>query len=250
MIQGIVKCIEIEISGLSMHIGLRFAKTADFFHGYIVNDDCGDCDVYVPEEDVSLYPLICPDGTLDPRSEFYMLMARASEFLLQQGRILFHGVSFLWRGRAWIITAESGVGKTTQLRHWQRLFGDEIVVINGDKCVIRHEDGRVFVDPCPWAGKEGDAGFTGGELAGIICLVQAAENTIERISPRNSAIRVFSQFLFLADDASQVRAAARIEEAMLEASPVWLLKNLGDEASALLTHQTLSEYEEADYESI
>ncbi|MCR5808665.1 MAG: hypothetical protein K6G56_03795 [Clostridiales bacterium] len=247
----IEKIIEVRVSGIDMRVGLRLADTAKFFRDYVVREDCEGCDFFVSDEEVKLYPLICPDGVLTPGAEFYMLMARASSFMLKYGRALFHGVSFLWRGRAWIITAMSGVGKTTQLRHWQKLYGDEIAVINGDKCVMRLEkDGRVFVDPCPWTGKEGDSGFTGGELAGIICLEQAAEDHIERIFPRDSVARIFQQFLFLAESAPDIRSAARIEESIVGRLPVWLLKNLGGEASAILTHDTLTSYEEADHERI
>lgn len=221
MKQENLRIIEVSISGLRVRLGLRFEQTVEPFHEFIVDDNCNSFDICVTDEDVIRYPTICPSGVLDYVSEFYILMAMTSEYLLLNSRALFHGVSFLWRGRAWIITAESGVGKTTQLRHWQRLFGDEIEVINGDKCILRLENnGSIFVDPSPWAGKEGDMGFTGGELAGIICLEQALENNIERIFPRNSVLRVFSQFLFLADNAAQVHAVARIEDAILSAHPV------------------------------
>jgi hypothetical protein len=42
----------------------------------------------------------------------------------------------------------------------------------------------------------------------------------------------------------------KLESALLDHIPVWLLENSGDEASARLTYQTLSDYEAMNHENI
>ena len=178
-------------------------------------------------------------------------MARASSFLLPFGRVLFHGVSFVWRGRAWIITALSGVGKTTQLRHWQRLYADEMQIINGDKSVLsREKDGSFRVWPSPWTGKEGDAGRLDAPLGGIVVLRQADHNAIRRIGPRESVMEIFQQFLVLDEDPADLRRVGEMEDGLLRSVPVWLLENVGDEASARLTYKTLCAYEAVKDENL
>ncbi len=234
--------IEIMLGDLRIRLGLRFPQTAGFADGFITKRDCDACDVFVPDEDIPRYPLVCTSGVLDPFSEWYMLMARTSAYLLKHDRVLLHGVSFLWEGKAWILTAPSGTGKTTQLRHWQRLYSDEIELINGDKSVLcLRENGSLWVCPSPWTGKEQDAGYSSGELGGIILLRQAASNTLRPLVPRESVRPLFSQFLMLGDTEEEVRAAGKLLDALVSKTPIWRLDNLGDEDSARLTHDSLFE---------
>ena len=235
--------VEISLAGVTVRLRLRLPETLRYFSGFLTGRPCEAWDVSIPEDEVFRYPLICPSGVLDPYREFYMLMARTSAFLLQRNRVLIHGVSFLWQERAWLITAQSGVGKTTQLRHWQRLYGEEIQIINGDKTVLeQREDGSFWLHPSPWTGKEGDAGRDSGKLAGILLLRQEEENRICRLAPKDSVVPIYSQFLMLSDTEEETRLAGRLENGLLRRVPVWRLDNLGDEASARLTHDTWMEY--------
>lgn len=235
---------EIEIAGVRMRIEFRLPDTAKHFLNFITRENCEDWDVRVRNEDLLRFASICSDGVLTPDSEAYILMAHASSVLLPFARVMFHGVSFLWRGKAWLLTAPSGTGKTTQLRHWQRLWPEDIGVINGDKSVLaREEDGSFRVYPSPWTGKEKDAGDLSGPLGGIVVLQQADHNAIRRLEPGESVLRIFEQFLILDDSLDVLRAAGEMEASLLEKIPVWLLDNLGDEASARLTYAALSDYE-------
>ena len=243
--------LAIELAGVRLRLQLRFPQTARAFRDYLVEENCEGWDIRVDDGDTEIFSLICPEGRLTPLNEEYILMARASSFLLPRRRVLFHGVSFVWRGRAWIITALSGVGKTTQLRHWQRLFPEEIRIINGDKSVLSWEDDCSFrVWPSPWTGKEGDAGTLDAPLAGIVLLRQADHNAIRRIEPRESVMEIFQQFLVLDEDPRDLRLTGAMEDALLRQTPVWLLENLGDEDSARLTYETLSEYEAVKHEDL
>ncbi len=235
--------LAIELAGVRLRMQLRFPQTARAFRDYLVEENCEGWDIRVEDGDTELFSLICPEGRFTPLNEEYILMARASSFLLSRRRVMFHGVSFVWRGRAWLITALSGVGKTTQLRHWQRLYGEEIQIINGDKTVLElREDGSFWLHPSPWTGKEGDAGRDSGKLAGILLLRQEEENRICRLAPRDSVVPIYSQFLMLSDTEEETRLAGHLEDGLLRRMPVWRLDNVGDEASARLTHDTWMEY--------
>lgn len=243
--------ILIRLGELPVRIGLRFPETEGAFRGYILERDCEGWDICVRDEDIARFPLNCPEGVLTPAAEAYILMALASEYMLPLGQVVFHGVSIVWRGKAWLITAPSGTGKTTQLRHWQHLFPGEFEIINGDKSILRLDpSGIVWVHPSPWTGKERDAGFASAELAGIVVLEQAKENSIRLLNAKEAVLRIYEQFLMLGEGSAQVLAAARMETAILTRVPVWLLRNLGDEDSARLTHETLSEFEARTHEGL
>ena len=150
-----------------------------------------------------------------------------------------HGV--LWRGKAWMFAAVSGTGKTTQYLLWKELYGEEVQIINGDKPVLAFDHGDITVYPSPWNGKEGMGQQISAPLGGIILLRQSNRNRIRQVSAAEAAGAVFVQFLFNRKTAEDVRMVCRLEEIMLRQTPVWLLENCGDTASAVLCRNTLME---------
>lgn len=171
--------------------------------------------------------------------EYSELCRRTSDTLLPFGRAVFHSLSFLWRDRAWLVTAPSGTGKTTHYLQWKRQFSDELTIMNGDKPLIAVENGRISVHPSPWYGKEGMHRSTSADLAGIILLKQSKTNTMRRLTIREATAPLYAQFLYSAQNAEQVAEVSAIETAMLESVPVWLLSNKGDLESAALCRETL-----------
>ena len=237
-----MKEIEITLAGIPLRIGLFFPENAKGFGSYITQDNCSGHEISVDLDEPRRYPVICPDGVLTPDSEIYLLMPHVSRTLLKYGRVLFHGAAFRWRGRAWIFTAPSGTGKTTQLRNWQRLWPDELELIGGDKVVLAQEkDGSFWLLPSPWTGKEGDRGSVSAPLGGIVLLRQAKENTVTILSPGEAVLRMFDQLLITAETEEEIVEAAALLDSMLRVVPVWRLDNLGDLDSAYLMRRKLEE---------
>ena len=58
---------------------------------------------------------------------------------------LMHAAVVAVDGVAYIFTAPSGTGKTTHTMLWKKHFGDRAVIVNGDKPLIRLQDGKVYV---------------------------------------------------------------------------------------------------------
>lgn len=187
-----------------------------------------------------LYPPEMEDGIL----EFNELAPRLADALLPFDRCLFHGAAFLWRGRAYLFTAPSGTGKTTQYILWKLLYGEEIQILNGDKPILEFRDGgEILVHPSPWTGKEGMGRDVCAPLGGLIYLLQGQENAIAPMTPGEAALPLFCQFLFSAGSEAAVRQVCALEERLLRAAPVWRLVNRGDKASARLCHDTILEQE-------
>ncbi len=177
----------------------------------------------------------------DSFTEFGLSAYHTCNYMLKKKRVLFHAAAFSWKGKAYLLTAPSGTGKTTQLKHWISLHGDEITVINGDKPVLCADgNGNIMVCSSPWKGKErwGNENIT-APLAGIVVLEQGKENSIRKLTVRESVPILIQRFLFTAHSKEQVLLAAHMEELLLKAVPVWLLTNVGDLASTELTCQTL-----------
>ena len=227
------------LAGVELLIHFRLEKTAVFFAGFL--DSCvpDERAVSVPEEDIHEHTEKWQtDNTA--YIEYLLSVYYTCDALLKKRCCIFHGAVFLWRGNAFLITAASGVGKTTQLKNWQSMCGDEMKVLNGDKPVLRDEGGLITVHPSPWKGKErlGNDALT-ARLAGIIYLEQADSDSIRRMSPEEAIEPMLRRVLSTFGTQEIVLNACRFCDSLLRAVPVWHLANRGSIESALITRETL-----------
>ena len=85
-----------------------------------------------------------------PLQEYSHLIEPASDVLMTVDRCCLHGAAYVWKERAWILSAPSGTGKSTQYRNLTELYGQEICCINGDKpCLEFRADGSIMVHDSP-----------------------------------------------------------------------------------------------------
>ena len=87
--------------------------------------------------------------------EIFALYRRICEIMPLYGTFLMHGSVIATEGLGYMITAPSGVGKTTRSRIWQKEYPDSVIV-NGDKPLFSITPARVYAHGTPWAGKEGE----------------------------------------------------------------------------------------------
>ncbi len=97
--------------------------------------------------------------------------------------------------RGYAFTADSGTGKTTHVRLWQRAYGEKIRIINGDKPILRRRAGVWYAYGTPWCGKEGWNINTAVPLDGICFLRRGATDTIRPYPAKEAVAAVFSQIV-------------------------------------------------------
>ena len=196
--------------------------------------------VKIRKEDLEIIRAFYHTENWDSAIEQSMLAILTSEALMPYDRILFHSAAFKWQGGAYLLAALSGTGKTTQLRHWLSLYGDEIEIINGDKPLLYiPEKGIPYVFPSPWNGKENYGGTAAAPLAGIICLEQGLRNIFEPMTGEKAVDNLFLQFLTFMRTPEQIHTFCRFEERLLRTVPVWKLINTGGLEAAQLAHDRI-----------
>ena len=118
-----------------------------------------------------------PDGYLETLAVYRKIATR----LLDYNVFLMHGAVVGLNDNAYMFTAPSGVGKTTHTGFWLKQF-PEAFILNGDKPLLRFENGGVFACGTPWAGKEGHNRNIILPLKSICILTRGAANEISPIS--------------------------------------------------------------------
>lgn len=201
-----------------------------------------ECDVAVTRDLIERVRPLFPEGTSDSFLEYRCLMGLTGQALLRFGCCVFHAVSFIWRGRAWLLTAPPETGKTTQYLNWQRLHPGEIVMISGDMPVLEgREDGNIWVYPSSWNGKEDIYTRRSALLGGIVLLEQGGEDRILTLQPREAILPLLRQFIAVPETEEEVFALSRLLEQMLLAVPLWKLVNRGGDESTELLRRTFAE---------
>ncbi len=177
-------------------------------------------------------------------AEFSCLMELAADYLTRYDRVLFHGVAFLHNRNAYLLTAPSGTGKSTQFRNLKRLFGDCYRIICGDKPVLWQKQEGVFeVYPSPWNGKEGWGSLENGPLKAIIVLEQGDRNALRVLNPEGAALPVLEQIICSAPDLDTVRRICAFAEQLIENVQIFSFVNKGDVASSIMLDKLIEKLE-------
>ena len=239
--------IAISLAGLPIDIALHYQEAGIYFRHWLRQDvGCG-IRVSASDDDIQAELARYPAGAHPGNAELTALVYRLSDRLLPLKKVFFHGLAILFKGKAWIFTGPSGVGKTTQYRLLKKRHGADIDLICGDRPILEAAaDGKIVVHPTPWNGKENMRScMKHATLGGIVCLKQETSNSISVMPHRESVLYLFRQMLFLPNCRENVLLAGEILSAVVKSAPVWFLANKGDEASAELAFQALKENADA-----
>ena len=107
------------------------------------------------------------------------------EKLIYDNIVLFHSSALAIHGKAVLFTAPSGTGKSTHAMLWRKHFGSEVQTINDDKPLIKLDE-KIVVYGTPYGGKDDLQNNICAEVAAIVVLHQAKENTIKKLAPNDA----------------------------------------------------------------
>ncbi len=231
---------EIEYAGHILRYSFRYPITRYRFSPIPKTSYSCEIEMLATQEQIEkTRSLLSPDAA-DSFVEFRTLIEPTARSLLQYDCCIFHGVSFLWKDMAYLLTDPPGTGKTTHSLNWQRLFPDEITMICGDMPAIeRREDGTTWIHPTSWNGKEKLGNRLSGPAAGIVLLEQGDRNCIVSLDPKDVILPLFSQFLVRPEKEEQICALARLMDQMLMNIPCFKFVNRGDDDSTRILRKTL-----------
>lgn len=228
------------LAGQTIQYCFHFPDTAGYLRRCISEktDECRDKPVSVTEYEFDEWKKT--GNTIDAFAEFCLLCEQTSQYLLSFDRCVFHAAAVRFRDRAWLVTAGSGVGKSTQCRYLTELWPEEVSIINGDKPILEcREDGAVMVHPSPWNGKEGWHGAEAAPLAGIFLLRRGQENAIEPVEVKRAVPWIYSSVFQSWQDEDNLRLAARMTEKIVKNAQIWQLTSHEVPDSTKLLYETM-----------
>ena len=99
----------------------------------------------------SLYKRMADGSALEQAEE----LATASLFnreIISHGAMLVHSSVLVYDNKAYLFTADSGVGKSTHTRMWLDKFGEKVHILNDDKPVVKIKNGVPLCCGTPFDG--------------------------------------------------------------------------------------------------
>lgn len=235
-----MESIKIDLSNTAIAIKLRFPESAVYFADFM----CWNTQLSVPEVELTQQDW---DGIKDlnlaicAHTEYSILTANCSDVLLPFDRVIIHAVALRWHDKAYLICANSGVGKSTQARFLQQLRPDEFGIICGDRPILefRHSDSdkgdTITVWPSPWNGKENWHGAEAAPLAGIILLERGEENKLCALSEKETILPMYTYFIHTGWKAENIKKIADLETRLLRNTQLWkLVTNTVPDSTKLL----------------
>ena len=186
----------------------------------------------IPAGKHNTYRLGIPEGMEDSvsRNGNWTLFLALEQLLLPFHRIFLHASAVIHEGKAYVFSAPSGTGKSTQAEIWRREFGARI--INGDKVILAVENGTVTAWGSPAAGSSGIYRNIGAPVAAILLLEQGPDNTIRPASNSTGYFRIYSELVKQQNDPAFNQTLLKYIEVIMETIPILKLTCLPDRSAA------------------
>ncbi len=223
--------ITIKIAGIPIGIDARFEYTEKYVSEFVC-DEAPLFTVSASDEEIEEECRISGLRVPYQYGEHVAMYRKIAERLGDFSAIVFHGAILEYDGRAYAVTAHSGVGKTTHTRLWLGEFGDRVKILNGDKPIFRIIDGVPYACSTPWKGKEGYGYNAMLPLGGIAFLSRGLVNRSRKATPDEVSMRLMNQIYISKTNVLSISRSMRIADEILSSVPLYELEcNMDPEAA-------------------
>ena len=138
------------------------------------------------------------------------------------GCMLMHCSAIAYKGNVILITAPSGTGKSTHARLWRRYFGEDVLMVNDDKPLLKNVDGVIYACGTPWDGKHHLSTNVMLPVKAIVMISQSPQNTIQRATKRELLYFILNQTIRPEDEAL-MQKTLEFTELLLKQVPAYKL---------------------------
>ena len=190
--------------------------------------------------DSELYRYNIYSTSVSPNVVEYMESAyQFYKALVHFGGFYLHASTVVKDGKAYLFSADSGVGKSTHTQLWVNTFGGDTRIINDDKPALRKIDGIWYAYGTPWCGKDHINLNEKAPIAGLCFLKQAPHNKIRKLDSGDALQRILKQTIYRFNSVADLDCMLSSLTEFLSDIPVYELENLPQPEAAILSHETM-----------
>ena len=157
--------------------------------------------------------------------------------LIKRGGMMLHSSAVALDGRAFLFSGDPGAGKSTHAGLWLKRFPGAYI-LNDDKPALTRAAGGFLASGTPWSGKHDISRNESLPVKAVAFIEQAGENSIERLSAKDAAVRLLPQTVRRISE-ERMRELLDTVESLVSTVPIYRLACRPDEAAAELAHDTM-----------
>ena len=167
----------------------------------------------------------------DKNIECFSIYRKIANYFLDKNVLFFHGAVVGKGNEGYMFIAPSGVGKTTHMNLWLKVF-DDAYPINGDLPIVIIKDNNIYVSGSPWAGKENLQTNKIVPLRAIYLLNRSETNKVSVIDDTELIFEKLYGHIYKRDN--QVLNVVKNLKKIIENIPFYRLdSNLSEEAAII-----------------
>ena len=194
--------------------------------------------ITMSEEDLRNESSNSNDGHVYVNEEISALYRKIADLLVEDGIIVFHSSAFKVNGNAFLVTARSGVGKSTHVKLLEEVIEEDFKYINDDKPLVKVDD-NVIVYSNPWNGKERRGNNISAPLKAVLFLNRALDNSYKKINNKEEIyIKMLSQ-IYLPRDKAKREKALKVADKLLKNVNFYEINVNKDIKSAKMTYERI-----------
>lgn len=222
------------IAEMNIAVEAKYEETYEYMRDYLSDSD--NYELFIePTDEMIQYELELGEEIHGTAQSLYICESVAilrviCDYIIEREGFFLHCSCLSCKGDAIIFTAPSGTGKSTHSALWRRHFGDDVIMINDDKPLVRRKDGRFYIYGTPWNGKHSIGNNISAPIKAIVFLEQAPENRATPLSPIDGLSLLLQQTV-LPSNKTQLSVLLDLLGRLVETVPLYKLGcTISDEA--------------------
>lgn len=232
---------KIEIADIVVEINAFNESTLKYCSGFL-SDKESNYVMTMTKEDLENEKHINEDGKVYANEEISALYRKIADIFVEENILVMHGSSFKVDNSAFIVTARSGVGKSTHVNLLKQYLKDRFTYINDDKPLLKIKGDKLTLYSSPWNGKERRGNNINAPLRSIIFLNRGISNTYKKLDNKEVYFRLLSQ-IYLPLDKTKREKALKLIDILLKSVSFYEINVNTDISSAEMTSERIINYE-------
>lgn len=230
-----------KFADFNIEINSRFKRIHKQCEDFCVSCDILDKTIDIKFVDTKYEREMIGINYIDSYLESAAAYRKLADWLPLHNAFVLHSATFDVDGVGVAFAAHSGTGKTTHMRLWQELLGERMVVVNGDKPIVRFFDDEPecpYAYGTPWNGKEGLGCNMRTPLKHICFIERSLTNSCEPMDKKDAVDLMFNQ-VYMPTDPQAAMCTMQLIDRLLSSCKLWKIKCNMEPQAAEVAYNTI-----------
>ncbi len=186
--------MKVLIAGLVVELDPKFEETKKLAEPFLYEGDHeADITLKIDEEYFKDLCTRAAEGITEGELENFAFSTQFNRRAIRFQTMLVHSSAIVCNGKAYLFSADSGVGKSFHTRLWLEAFGDHVHILNDDKPVVCLRGEEPMVCGTPFDGGSGIALNESFPLGAIIFIERGEQNSVRVPETKEIIQRLYFQ---------------------------------------------------------